>query len=631
MTDKKPFEDDQPENDSELLRVLKGDDNPTQTLDLGSIFTQELSSSGSFHIRQDIWATTFGKVLQALPIPVFLIDQTRTIVAANQACARISPTYDRKLGADFSQLLSDSVQAKRCVSVLENVFSTRTPKIIEVALTMDGGAIWGRVTFRSVRILDSRFVLALVEDLTAEKKRLVLSRKSRHAILKVNEELKHALEEKEKLLGDRDALLELLNKEKTRAEDLYGALKEEMERREKADRAIRENESRYRQIVEGANDIIFRTDAGGFFAYVNSVSVRVSGYSENELIGKHYTELVEPRHREAIQRFYGIQFVKRTPNTYHEYPFVAKDGEVIWLGQHVQLLFDGENITGFQAIARDITDRKRVEEALRKSEERLELALRGADLGLWDYNFQTGEAFVSARSAEMVGYTIEEAEPHITWWGKQVHPEDLHRVRKAMNDHVKARTQIYECEHRLRHKSGEYIWVLARGKLVEWDEQGNPERAVGTTLDITGRKRMEEALRESEARFREFAEAMPQLVYEIDARGNIVFVNRAGLALGGYKPEDLEKGLSLERFVAAEDLPRLFENMREVLQGRSTSGTEYTLVTDDGTRVPVAAYSTPIVRGNKVVGFRGVCVDITKQREAEEILRRIREASEGLP
>ncbi len=165
---------------------------------------------------------------------------------------------------------------------------------------------------------------------------------------------------------------------------------------------------------------------------------------------------------------------------------------------------------------------------------------------------------------------------------------------------------------------------------MEWDERGNPVRLVGTTLDMTERKLTEEALKESEERFREFAEAVPQAVYELDGSGNIVFVNRSALAFGGYEAEDLKRGMTLTDVVAPEDIPRLFENINKVVQGERTSGTEYTLIIKDGTRVPVVAYSSPIVRGNKVVGLRGVCVDITKLKEAEEILRRSRDELEKL-
>ncbi len=132
--------------------------------------------------------------------------------------------------------------------------------------------------------------------------------------------------------------------------------------------------------------------------------------------------------------------------------------------------------------------------ALRDSEERLELALKGADLGLWDYNIQTGDMFMNERIAEMIGYSLKDCEPSITWWGLQIHPEDLQSVRRAFNAHVKGRIPFYESEHRLRQKSGGYIWVLARGRIMELDAQNNPMRIVGTSLDITNRKRIEEAL-----------------------------------------------------------------------------------------------------------------------------------------
>ena len=133
-----------------------------------------------------------------------------------------------------------------------------------------------------------------------------------------------------------------------------------------------------------------------------------------------------------------------------------------------------------------------VEEALQKSEERLELALKGADLGLWDYNLKTGEAFINKRRAEMVGYSVDELGPHLTSWSTLVHPDDIDLVTNAFNAHVQGRTPLYECEHRLRHKSGRYIWILARAKVLERDEQGRPIRMVGTSLDISDRKLAEE-------------------------------------------------------------------------------------------------------------------------------------------
>ncbi|NJN96309.1 MAG: PAS domain-containing protein [Anaerolineales bacterium] len=132
--------------------------------------------------------------------------------------------------------------------------------------------------------------------------------------------------------------------------------------------------------------------------------------------------------------------------------------------------------------------------ALRENEQRLELALRGANLGVWDLNVQNGEIIVNRRATETLGYAPDEIEPSLRWWDERTHPDDLLRLREAWQGHITGKTPFYECEYRLRKKTGEWKWVLDRGKVVEWDQQQQPLRATGTNLDITERKQIEEAL-----------------------------------------------------------------------------------------------------------------------------------------
>lgn len=128
---------------------------------------------------------------------------------------------------------------------------------------------------------------------------------------------------------------------------------------------IKESEVRFRQLVEYASDIIYRTDSQGNFVYVNPVSVKAMGYGdESEVLGKNYLDLAAPDWRQTLQRFYGRQFVKREKNTYFEFPAISAKGEIIWLGQSVQLIEENSQIVGFQAVARDITQLKQVYEAL---------------------------------------------------------------------------------------------------------------------------------------------------------------------------------------------------------------------------------------------------------------------------
>lgn len=134
------------------------------------------------------------------------------------------------------------------------------------------------------------------------------------------------------------------------------------------------------------------------------------------------------------------------------------------------------------------------EAALRESEQRLKLALKGANIGLWDLNVQTNEIIVNQRASETLGYTPDEMGSHLSWWDERTHPDDLPHLRQAWQAHFTAQTPYYECEYRLRNKAGEWQWILDRGKIVEWDEHNQPLRATGTHLDITERKQIEETL-----------------------------------------------------------------------------------------------------------------------------------------
>lgn len=128
----------------------------------------------------------------------------------------------------------------------------------------------------------------------------------------------------------------------------------------------------------------------------------------------------------------------------------------------------------------------------RQAEESLALALAGADLGTWDWSPPTGRLVVNSRWAQMLGYSVDELEPHVDAWRRLVHPDDLEWVEMELEQHLNGKSERYEAEHRLAHKSGGWVWVLDKGKVTERDPDGNPLRVCGTHLDITKRKQAEE-------------------------------------------------------------------------------------------------------------------------------------------
>jgi len=137
----------------------------------------------------------------------------------------------------------------------------------------------------------------------------------------------------------------------------------------KAEQALRESEERYRTLVENASDIVFETDNTGHFTFVNPVAIRILGYEKEEIIGMYCPILIRPDMREEAMRFFGIQFVKGLQNSYSEYPVVTKEGGEIWFGANSKLIVQDGDVAGFQVVARDITERKRVEEELRRNQD----------------------------------------------------------------------------------------------------------------------------------------------------------------------------------------------------------------------------------------------------------------------
>jgi PAS domain S-box-containing protein len=146
-------------------------------------------------------------------------------------------------------------------------------------------------------------------------------------------------------------------------------------------------------------------------------------------------------------------------------------------------------------------EKKQAEEALRKSEERFYLAVRGTDAGIWDWDLETNSVYFSPRWKSMLGYNEEEISNDFSQWENRLHPEDRAIAAETIDNYLQGKTAVYELEHRLQHKDGSYRWILSRGAVVR-DQQGKPYRMVGSHIDITKRKDAEDALSKREAQLR---------------------------------------------------------------------------------------------------------------------------------
>ena len=203
-------------------------------------------------------------------------------------------------------------------------------------------------------------------------------------------------------------------------------------------------------------------------------------------------QMLSPEERERLLQLDLLAMQQRADVEY-EFSIRLKDGSIRWLHQRGQFTYDENgNATRMMIIVQDITERKNTEHTLKENRSRLEMALKGANAGMWDWNVQTGETVFNERWAEIVGYSLKELEPiSIKTWSDLCHPDDLQRSEALLQKHFSGETEFYECEARMKHKNGVWVWVLDQGRVMEWDEEGKPVHMFGTHLDITKQKREE--------------------------------------------------------------------------------------------------------------------------------------------
>jgi PAS domain S-box-containing protein len=264
--------------------------------------------------------------------------------------------------------------------------------------------------------------------------------------------------------------------------------------------------------------------------------------------------------------------------------------------------------------------RRDAEELLRQAHEHIELALRGADLASWDWNIESGDVTFNARWAELRGYVHREIDRHVDSWFSGIHPDDLARVQDLMHDHLQGHSAEYESEHRVRTKSGEWIWILDRGKVFARNAAGQPVRMVGIELDISARKRLEVELRVSEAKSTGILSISADAIVSIDEEQRITMFNEGAEKLFGCsKAEAIGAPLDLlipERFRAVHR-----EHVARFMAGPGTArrgGLSIACLRKGGEEFPAdAAISKLTVAGHQVltVALRDVSERIRGEEE----------------
>jgi PAS domain S-box-containing protein len=369
--------------------------------------------------------------------------------------------------------------------------------------------------------------------------------------------------------------------------------------------------------VNNVREAAFLIDDEGCFHYVNEEACRGLGYTRAELLGMAVPDIDPgvpagswPEHWRERQSHGSLSFESR-----HR----TRDGRIFPVEISASYFeYGGRAYT--LALARDISERKRAEQKLKESEERLRLTLEAARIGVFDWDLKTDQWYASSTYYAALGHEARPGPGDWNTWAEDFHPEDRARVVQLIEDTRAGRRGEYEYEARIRHVDGSYRWIHVVTFGIERDSDGNVTRILGLRMNITARKRAEEILRESEQRYRALFEKANDAIFLENERDEIIEVNQRACALLGYSREELLT-MKVSDLQAPEVRGQVGGVIRSEIEKHGGATFEGVDLHRSGRRIPVEVTNTPISdQGQELI--LSIVRDISERKRAEEALRR---------
>lgn len=410
---------------------------------------------------------------------------------------------------------------------------------------------------------------------------------------------------------------------------ITGAIGVEEERRRSVE-ALSRSEERFRHVLDSSRDGIFRIDIRNrCYDYLSPSMIDLLGYSAQEMLemgstGLWYRLCPEDQDRVTHELLSTLDLPPDAKLPTLEYRFRHRDGRVVWISDNRTIIRDedGEPVASVGNI-RDITDQKQAEETLKRSEENFRHVLESSRDVTYRLNLQTQEyEYVSPSVYQMLGYTQEEFTA-LGFYGtlELFHPEDrpivLDDLELFIRDESSAPASI---EYRFKHKNGHYIWLSANRNVIR-DGECRPLTAIGNVRDITEKKKSEEALRESENRYRGLVESQRDLIVRVTPDGAFTFVNDAYCRLFG-KPTDELLGHSFVPLVHEDDIAATLAAIEKLSAPPYRVNIEQRAMTIEGWRWLAWEDCAILNEHKEIVEIQAVGRDITERRKADEALRK---------
>ncbi|MEA3370884.1 MAG: PAS domain S-box protein, partial [Campylobacterota bacterium] len=339
------------------------------------------------------------------------------------------------------------------------------------------------------------------------------------------------------------------------------------------------------------------------------------GYRADEIIGRTFFELLDSADKKKVSKKIDEISLSKKPFIDFEKTCIHKDGHKVYVSTSAIPIFDEKgNLQGFQGLEKDISKKVERQQEANAMEERLELALIGSNDGVWDWNIVDNSVYFSPRWKEMLGYSDEELVNEFVTWSDRIHPDDLDETWESIQKHLESTTAYYEGIHRLKHKNGNWVWILDRGKAL-YNSDGEATRMIGTHTDITEQKEKElKAIHQ-----KQIIEQIHDSVISTDMDGVITGWNTGSEVLLEYSTDEAI-GQHISMIYLTQDLEILGKNIATLIE-KGEHYTSVSLVTKSK-KLLFVDLSLSLLKDEKSIpiGMIGYAKDITKRKQAEDTL-----------
>ena len=382
-----------------------------------------------------------------------------------------------------------------------------------------------------------------------------------------------------------------------------------------AARVLANSEARFKAISEVSPLGVFATDTQGACTYTNAQWQAIYGLTLAQSLGDGWAETLHPDDRAAV-----FDEWQRTAALGVDFDMVFRilrtDGQTrtVCARARGNIASDG-GVMGYVGSVEDVTERLRAERALSEERVRLTSIIEGTGAGTWEWNVQTGETRLNERWAAIVGQTLDELKPiSIQTWLNRAHPDDLQRSGELLDKHFAGELPGYDCEARMRHRDGHWVWVLVRGRVLTWTADGKPEWMFGTHLDMSERKRQDEALRKSEQLLNRTGEVAGVGGWELDLLTRALTWSAQTRRIHGVAPDYMPVLSEAINFYAAEARPIIQAAVDQCMATGENWDLELPVIRADGQRIWVRAVGAVEFEDGKPVRLMGAFQDVTALR-----------------